>query len=289
LNILFLDNTSIKRSFIFSFEAALCDVVSYELIGIGANRAAGMSAKVSFAAAVFYLFMYFCMAVINLLPATIIRSTIVREPMEGSSAVGSSFICYAPVRLLAVIPYKIFFTNTMPIGSIWVIMGLVAELGWAFLSIAANYTIITMPPISKSSLEELTVPLNDSDKCMTALGDFMTLLHKQLGERRKMEKLWSPAYTYLKDLPKIQNLVRGQKLHYDEIVLNAVGSIAFKLLASGELHSSFGVLSPDGEYVRKVWWVTANELVNRSYNKPEDVTQGLQLLDSKIISVGPRE
>jgi hypothetical protein len=52
------------------------------------------------------------------------------------------------------------------------------------------------------------------------------------------------------------------------------------------LHSDFGTLSPDGEYVRKIWWFTANELVRRSYYRPEDVTKGLEALDAAIVSVG---
>jgi hypothetical protein len=117
----------------------------------------------------------------------------------------------------------------------------------------------------------------------------MTLLANQLGERRHVEKFWSPVYAYLKDTPKISKLVTNQRLHHDEITLNAVGSIAFKLLAEGGLHAAFGTLSPDGEYVRKVWWVAANELVRRSYYRPEDVTQGIQALDAAIVAVGPKE
>ncbi|MDR1132567.1 MAG: hypothetical protein LBL05_00300, partial [Synergistaceae bacterium] len=142
-----------------------------------------------------------------------------------------------------------------------------------------------MPPIFRNSMEEILLPLDDSERCMTALGDFMTVLVAQLGERRHVEKLWSPVYTYLKDRLKVQKLVMNKGLKHDEIALNAVGSIAFRLLASGELHSDFGTLSPDGEYVRKIWWFTANELVRRSYYRPEDVAKGLESLDSAIVSV----
>jgi hypothetical protein len=163
---------------------------------------------------------------------------------------------------------------------------LTAYAAWTALSYAAAYCIVTMPPVIQGSRDELLIPLTDSDKCMTALGDYMTLLAQTLGERRKMEKLWNPVYVYLKDLPKIQNLVRNKGVKYDEIVLNAVGSIAFRLLASGELNANPGVLSPDGEFVRNVWWVTANELVRRNYNRPEDVAQGLEALDAAIVSAG---
>jgi hypothetical protein len=169
------------------------------------------------------------------------------------------------------------------------VMSLAAYIAWAVMSYIAAYSVITMPPILQNSMDSLYIPLNDSEKCLTALGDFMTLLVGQLGERRKVEKLWSPVYSYLKDTLKVQKLVLNKGLHHDEIALNAVGSIAFKLLADGELHADYGTLSPDGEYVRKVWWVTANELVRRSYNRPEDVTQGIQALDAAIVSIGPKQ
>jgi hypothetical protein len=288
LAVLFLDNRSIRRSFIFSFEAALCGVLSYAMHNIYQSSAIGVSTKVSFSMVVFQLLIESCLALINLLPASIIRALILRKPASDNSAVMASFCCYASVYLIAVVPYNIF-TGQMPLSSIWIILSLAADIGWAALSYAGSYSIVTMAPLLRDTMNELFVPLNDSEKCLTMLGDFMSLLHKQLGERRRMEKLWQPVYAYLKDLARIQKLVRNKGLRHDEIVLNAVGGTAYKILSSGKLHASFGVLSPDGEYVRKVWWIAANELVRRSYNKPEDVTQGLEALDAAIVSVGAQE
>ncbi|MDR1966718.1 MAG: hypothetical protein LBQ36_08410 [Synergistaceae bacterium] len=282
---MFLENLSIRRSFVFSFEAALFGVASYALSDIGIRAASGMPTKVSFGMVVFQLFIESCLAIINLTPAAIIRGAVIRRPSEGSAAVMLSLCHYAPIYLLAVQPYRIF-TGALPIRSPWVIASFATDLGWAFLSCAGGWSLITMPAASRNPMDDMMAQLTDSDKCMTSLGDFMAFLTSQLGERREMPKLWTPVYNYLKDLPKIQKLVRANGLRHDEIALNAVGNIAFRLLASGELHASYGVLSPDGEYVRKVWWVTANELVRRSYSRPEDVKQGLAALDMAIISAG---
>jgi hypothetical protein len=212
-----------------------------------------------------------------------------QAPIEGTSAIFVSFIHYATFYVVIYIPYKVI-TGTSPLKPIAMVLAILAYLAWAAFSYVSAYIVLSMPPIAGgNSMESLYLPLNDSEKCLTELGDFMTLLASQLGERRKVEKFWSPVYSYLKETPRIEKLVLNKRLRHDEITLNAVGSIAFKLLADGELHAAFGTLSQDGEYVRKVWWVAANELVRRSYYRPEDVTQGIQALDAAIVTVGPKE
>jgi hypothetical protein len=212
---------------------------------------------------------------------------IVQEPLEHENAIFVSFAHYATLYLLIGIPYNIL-TGTFRFTSSAIFLGMLAYVAWAGLSYIAAYFVLTMPPIFHDSMD-VYIALNDSEKCLTELGDFMTSLVSQLGERRQIEKLWGPVYAYLKDQTKIQRLVTNKRLRHDEIALNAVGSIAFKLLAEGEFHAAFGSLSPDGEYVRKIWWVTANELVKRSYYKPDDVTQGIQALDASIVATGPKE
>jgi len=167
-------------------------------------------------------------------------------------------------------------------------LGLAGYVAWTVLSCVGAYFVLTMPPVVGSSRDEIYVPLSDSDKCLAALGDFMTILSSTLGERRKIDKLWISISDYLKDNSRVQKLVLNKGLRHDEIALNAVGSFAYKLLADGEFHAAYGILSPDGEYVRKVWWVTANELARRSYYKPEDVTRGIQSLDAAIVSANPK-
>ena len=282
---MFINNLSIRRSFIFSFEAALCNVLAYALHDIQLRSADGSSTKFSFGMAMIQLFFCACLALINLLPALVIRGAILRRPESGGVAITASFCCYASIYFIGVLPYNVI-TGEFRIFSLWNALSLVAKLVWAFLSYAANYHIITMPTLCRDSMGELYIPLTESDKCMTFLGDYMALLYSQIGERRQMEKLWNPVYSYLKDTERIRNLVQSNRLSHDQIVLNAVGSIAYKLLSGGDLHSGPGTLSPDGEYARKVWWVTANELVRRSYNQPEDVSQGLAALDAAIVSAG---
>jgi hypothetical protein len=252
---------------------------------MGESVAAGGSSKVTFAAVVFLLLIDFVLCLLNLLPATITRSMITQSPLEPPMSILAALIHYATFFLVIRIPYGLI-TGSFRITSFIMAMSLAAYIAWAITSYIAAYIIITMPPILRSSMDEILLPLDDSEKCLTALGEFMTVLNAQLGERRQVERLWSPVYAYLKDKLKVQKLVMNKGLKHDEIALNAVGSIAFKLLTSGDLHSDFGTLSPDGEYVRKIWWFTANELVRRSYYRPDDVTKGLEALDSAIVSVG---
>jgi hypothetical protein len=252
---------------------------------MGESVANGGSDKVTFAAVVFLLFIDFILCLLNLLPATITRSMIAQEPLEPPMSVIATLVHYATFFIVIRLPYSII-TGSFRFAPLTMAMSLSAYATWAITSYVAAYIIITMPPVFHSSMEEILLPFDDSEKCLTALGDFMTVLTAQLGERRQVVQLWSPVYAYLKDKLKIQKLVLNKGLKHDEIALNAVGSIAFKLLASGELHSGFGMLSPDGEYVRKIWWFTANELVRRSYYRPEDVNKGLEALDSAIVSTG---
>jgi hypothetical protein len=280
-----LNNYSIRRSLFFSFIAALCWTIADAAISMGKSMADGESSKVAFAAVVFWLFIDFILCLLNLLPATITRSMIAQAPLEPPTSVIAALVHYATFFIAIGIPYGII-TGGLRFTPLITAMTLAAYVGWAIMSYVAAYIIVTMPPIFHSSMNEILLPLDDSEKCLAALGEFMTALYAQLGERRHVERLWSPVYSYLKDRLKVQKLVMNKGLKHDELALNAVGSIAFKLLASGELHSDFGTLSPDGEYVRKIWWFTANELVRRSYYRPEDVTKGLEALDSAIVSVG---
>jgi hypothetical protein len=280
-----LNNYSIRRVLFFSFIAALCRTIADTAKDMGESMANGGSSKITFAAVVFLLLIEFILCLLNLFPAVITRSAAARAPLEPPASVIAAFVHYATFFLIARLPYNII-TGSFRFAPLITAMSLAAYAGWAVTSYMAAYAIITMPPIFSGSEDELSLPLDDSEKCLTALGEFMTMLSSRLAERRRVERLWSPVYSYLTDRLKIQKLVINKGLRHDEIALNAVGSIAFKLLASGELHSDFGTLSPDGEYVRKIWWFTANELVRRSYYEPEDVSKGLEVLDSAIVSVG---
>jgi hypothetical protein len=280
-----LNNDSIRRSLFFSFIAALCWTIADAAKGMGESMSNGGSSKVTFAVVMFLLFLDCTLCLLNLLPAIITRSMIAQAPLEPPRSVIAVLVHYATFFLAIRLPYSII-TGGFRFTPLVTVMTLAAYAGWAIMSYIAAYMILTMPPILRNSMDEILLPLDDSEKCLTALGEFMTTLSERLGERRQVERLWSPVYAYLKDRPKVQKLVEQKRLKHDEIALNAVGSIAFKLLASGELHADFGTLSPDGEYVRKIWWFTANELVRRSYCKPEDVTKGLETLDSAIVSAG---
>jgi hypothetical protein len=283
-----VDNPKIRRILIFSFETALCWVIADILRDMGENDAQGMRTNVTFASAVFLFLGDFTLSLLNLLPSLIARFLVARKPLSEWEAVLAVCIHYATFYILAAIPYG-FLTGSFSLGSLPMIGSLTAYTAWAVLSYITAYFVVSLPSAAENSENEMIVPLDDSEKCMAALGDFMAILTPMLGEHRKMEKLWSDVYVYLKDLPKIQKFVKEKGLRHDEIVLNAIGNIAFTMLARGELHSAFGTLSPDGEYVRKVWWIAANELAKKSYCRPDDVTQGIQALDAAIVSVGVKQ
>ena len=281
-----LSNRHIRKSLYFSFIAALCWVIAEGT----RDLATGAAERIMLAWAGFNLLICFVLSILNLLPAMItrfIRISIAEEPFESRSGALASLIHYATLYLFIWIPYKIL-TGAYPMTSPTMILGVAGYIAWAVVSYVAAYFVLTMPQMISSSMDEIYIPLNDSDKCLAALGDFMTLLASTLGERRKIDKLWVTVSDYLKDNNRVQKLVLNKGLRHDEIALNVVGSVSYKLLAEGGLHAAYGTLSADGEYVRKIWWVTANELVRRSYSKPEDVTQGIQSLDSAIVSVGPK-
>ena len=281
-----LKNSHIRKSLYFSFIAALCWVIAE-----GARDwATGAAERIMLAWAAFNLLICFALQLLNLLPAIItrfVRLAVAEEPFEGVGGVLASLIHYATIYLFIWIPVKII-TGAYPLSSPAMMLGIVGYAAWAVVSYVTAYFVLTMPQIISSSMDELYIPLNDSEKSLSALGDFMTYLASALGERRKIDKLWVPVSDYLKDNIRVQKLVLNNRLRHDEIALNAVGSVAYKLLAEGEFHAALGTLSPDGEYVRKVWWVTANELVKRSYYRPEDVTQGIQALDAAIVSAAPK-
>jgi hypothetical protein len=272
----------------FSFVTSLCWAIADSAKEMAIAQASGLPMKIMFAWVIFDLILCFVLALLNLLPAVITRSMIVQEPLDGIGAGLASLVHFATFYLLIYIPY-ILIKGTFSLASLVGVLAIVGYAVWAGMSYFTAYIVLTMPPMLKSGMNMMDIPLNDSEKCLTALGDFMTLLVSSLGERRQVSKLWTPVYAYLKDNHKIRQLVLNKGLRHDEIALNAVGSIAFRLLAEGDLHAAYGTLSPDGEFVRKIWWVTANELVKRSYYKPEDVTQGLSSLDAAIVSASPKQ
>jgi hypothetical protein len=255
---------------------------------MGENAAQGMRTNVTFASVIFLFLIDFTLSLLNLLPSFIARSVSSEWPMSGQSVTLAVGVNYATFYVFFAIPYG-FLTGSFDFASLPMVGSIAAYIVWAVLSYMSAYRVISMPRAMKNPENEMAVPLNDSEKCLAALGDFMAILTPMIGEHRKMEKLWSGVYVYLRDLPKIQKFVREKGLRHDEIVLNAVGNIAFTMLARGEFHLAFGTLSPDGEYVRKVWWIAANELAKRSYCGPEDVTRGLSALDEAIVSVGARQ
>ena len=144
-----LNNDSIRRSLFFSFIAALCWTIADAAKGIGESMADGGSSKVTFAAVMFLLFIDFTLSLINLLPAAITRSMIAQAPMEPPASVIAALGHYAPFFLVIRLPYSII-TGGFRFAPLIAAMSLAAYVGWAIMSYAAAYIVITMPPIFRS-------------------------------------------------------------------------------------------------------------------------------------------
>jgi hypothetical protein len=230
------------------------------------------------------LLVYMCAAVVNLLPAMIVRFLVSGEPLYGGGALFGSAFHYATASLFFVTPYRMV-TGSAPLASMYAVFMLLAEAVWAALSYAAAYMIVSMPQ-PEGDASDITVELDDSTLCLAALGEFMNMIRGRHGASSAMEVLWQPVYAYLRNEELMRKLVKTQGLAHDQIVLNAVGSIAFRLLSNGAFHASQGVLTPEGEYVKKVWMSAGNELVRRSYSGPDDMNSGTLRMEAAVEAAG---
>jgi hypothetical protein len=145
--------------------------------------------------------------------------------------------------------------------------------------LSAGFGILTVqdPPAYSGDI----IPADNQTQCMMKLGTFIGYANENIRENRgETDVIWHWVYEYLKDRDTIERAAqRGARL--DEIVLNAVGAIAYRLLSSGKF-SNGGAPSPEEKYLLAVWKLAAGELVRLSFNTADEMDRGFAALSDLI-------
>jgi hypothetical protein len=189
--------------------------------------------------------------------------------------------------LIMALPWQLMFGNIGG-GTAYFLLSRVMRILFAFIILMNGYFILETPEKKVHSTQRMDMPLDNSTKCMLKLGSFINYVKNNLGSEISVEKLWQPVYAYLKNEEIINGAV-NQGMSPDAIVLNAVGSMAFRLLAAGRFHHPGGSLSLEGEYVVSIWKIAADELIRNSFNTPDDMARGLAALEEAIRRAGKLE
>lgn len=277
-------NPSIVRSFIFAGEASVVGLLAFILNNMYL-ASSGSSAPVilSFGTVFIQWLAHLFPAIANLIPAYIFRFLIFRKPPEGVKMWIAMILNYVPFMLIGQIPFSLFTgSSTVGSGLFSLALSRLASIGYAALMLLSIYVILRIPPKPEEPMETL----DDSTLCLSELGSFISQVKSRVGSEQPLEKLWQPIYAYLKNEELIRSLVQARRVAHDEIVLNAVGSIAFRMLASGDFHAAPGQLTSQGQYIYDVWELAAQELVSRSYNTKEEAARGLEALNESIGRAG---
>ncbi|MDR1482612.1 MAG: hypothetical protein LBI74_08305 [Synergistaceae bacterium] len=219
---------------------------------------------------------YFVLALLYLVIPIVIRYVVYARPLSGRQALLASFVNYATIDMILAMPYQLLTGQVTSAISLFV-ASCAASITAAAFNIAACHVMLMIP--DDGDIDAI-VSLDDYTICVSELGNFINLTKAGSRKTFPVENLWRPVLEYLKRGRTIKNAIREKGAHHDEIVLNAVGSMAFRLLSSGEYNVSPGVLSKEGEYLREIWKLAANELVRRRYNTPDDMARGLTALYS---------
>ncbi|MDR3331283.1 MAG: hypothetical protein LBT08_01530 [Synergistaceae bacterium] len=229
---------------------------------------------------------YFTVAMLNLIPPSIIRFLAPGRSLSAEWAYGVSLFNFATFTLVASTPYQLITGEIAGGAAYFALSGIIKMIAQVF-TIASGYVILIIPD-NNDAAETISIPQDDYTICVTELGNFLNLLKLNSRVYFPVEKLWQQVYNYLKNERVLKNAIAGKGVRHDEMVLNAIGSVAFRLLERSKYCSSPGVLNPEGEYVREIWKLAAHELVRRGYNTPEDMARGLSALHM-VIAAPPKE
>ncbi len=273
-----------KRVLIFSCEAALLLLLADVLFDRHRIAAGLIRHSPNTVFSIFFLAVgYTAAAVGNLLIPFLIRFLYPGKPLEGATAVLVSLINYATIMLLMALPYRLPLGN-LGGGEVYYTLSCLAKMGGAVMILLAANVVLRMPEAGEPTA--IDVPLTDAEKCLSALGDFIEVVKAQLGRHEVQDRLWGPVYSYLNNEMTVRNIVLTKHIAPDELMLNAVGSLSYRLLAGGSYHASLGVLNPQGEYLWGVWYLAANELVRRGYGSAQDMQRGVEALTAAVLSAG---
>jgi hypothetical protein len=238
--------------------------------------------KISILISFFYWLAYFSLSLVCLLPPAIIRYFLPGRELEGGWAVSGAFVNGGTIIMIMALPWQLF-TGKIESGILYFLISRLVRIIVSLMIIYCGYSIVTKPDAE----DEFAPPIDNATKCMLKFGEFKDFTKRRLGMQAnaKTDRLWQMVYSYLKNDELITDAVkRGMPI--DSIVMNAVGAVAYKLIESGMFHVARGALSPDGKYIADVWKLAADELVNRSYNTPDDMARGLALLEEAIGRAG---
>ncbi|MDR3353930.1 MAG: hypothetical protein LBO21_02685 [Synergistaceae bacterium] len=219
---------------------------------------------------------YFFITQVCLVIPVIVRYLIYARPLTGKHALLASLVNYPTIEIILAMPYQLVIGRVTHDVPIFVAL-CAARMAAAVFCIAACRIMLVIPD---NEDVDAAVSLDDYTRCVSELGKFINLVKASLRDRFPAENLWRAVLAYLKNGATIKKAIREKGVHHDEIVLNAVGSIAFRLLSSGGYNVSAGVLSKEGEYLKEIWRLAAHELVRRRYNTPDDMARGLAALHS---------
>jgi hypothetical protein len=219
---------------------------------------------------------YFFLTLLYLIVPAIVRYLVYARPLNRKHAFWASLVNYPAIEMILAAPYQLVTGRVT--GSILLFAASCASnMAAAAFSIAAGRVMLMIPDNEDI---DAAVSLDDYTRCVSELGNFISLAKASSRERFPIENLWRAVFEYLKRSATIKKAIREKGAHHDEIVLNAVGSMAFRLLSSGEYNVSPGVFDREGEYLKEIWKLAAHELVRRKYNTPDDLARGLAALHS---------
>jgi hypothetical protein len=279
-----VDERAVKI-FFFSVGASLCGLLSDILNNsylVASGNEGGM--KFSVMATIFQWIFAFFISTINLLPPFFIRFLLVGKKLETEWSIAAAAINYAAIMLIMALPWQFMFGNVGG-GAAYFLLSRVMKMLFASIILISGYFILETPERKWRSAPQMEMPLDNSTRCLLKLGSFINYVKTNLGSEISVENLWQPVYTYLKNEEVINGAV-NQGMTPDAIVLNAVGSMAFRLLAAGVFHHPGGPLSLEGEYVVSIWKIAADELIRNSFNTPADMARGLAALEEAIRRAG---
>ncbi|GHV56073.1 hypothetical protein FACS1894216_19610 [Synergistales bacterium] len=221
---------------------------------------------------------------LNLIPPLILRFVLIGAPLRGASAVLASLINYASA-MLVMVSYNTFVLLTggaAPADSYFLILICIytfLDIFFAILILWAGGEILTVQDVSGAS--DGIIPADKQTQCMMKLGTFIGYANENIREDRgETDVIWHWVYEYLKDKDTIERAL-GRGMQLDEIVLNAVGAIANRLLTNGRF-SGDGSPSPEEKYLLAVWKLAAAELVRLSFNTAEEMDRGFSALTDLV-------
>ena len=194
-----------------------------------------------------------------------------------------AFVNGGTVIFAMAIPWRLATYGTGS-GFAYYLISCLLKIIVAGMVILCGYWVVTQPD-RDDEREGFAPPLDNAAKCLLCLKDFIDLAKAGISPQADAEKLWQTVFAYLKNDELITDAV-NKGMPIDSIVLNAVGAVAYKLIASGLFHASRGVLSPEGQYIAQAWKLAASELISRSYNSREDMERGLAALEEAVARAG---